>query len=73
MSLDDDLARWEAGYLSREELIASYASNERNLAEPFEKNLDKNLERNLDKNLGQEPRAQPGRTSFRTSFLNWPS
>ena len=51
MSLDDDLARWEAGYLSREELIASYASSERNLAEPFEKNLDKNLERNLDKNL----------------------
>ncbi len=39
MSLDDDLARWEAGYLSREELIASYASNEKNLAEPFEKNL----------------------------------
>ena len=58
MSLDDDLARWEAGYLSREELIASYASNEKNLAEPFEKNLDKNLEkkleRNLDKNLVPE-------------------
>ena len=51
MSLDDDLARWEAGYLSREELIASYASNERNLAEPLERNLDKNLERNLEKNL----------------------
>jgi hypothetical protein len=43
MSLDDDLARWEAGYLSREELIASYASNEKNLAEPFEKNLERNL------------------------------
>ena len=43
MSLEDDLARWEAGYLSREALIASYASNEKNRAEPLEKNLDKNL------------------------------
>ncbi len=51
MSLQDDLARWEAGYLSREELIASYAANERNLAEPFEKNLERNLEKNLDKNV----------------------
>ena len=32
MSLQDDLARWEAGYLSREALIASYASNDRNLS-----------------------------------------
>ena len=46
MSLDDDLARWEAGYLSREELIASYASSEKNLAEP-------------SRRLREEPRAQP--------------
>jgi len=55
MSLDDDLARWEAGYLSREELIASYASSERNLAEPFEKNLERNLERNLVPDVTDEP------------------
>jgi hypothetical protein len=59
MSLQDDLARWEAGYLSREELIASYASSERNLAEPFEKNLEKNLERNLEKNLVPDVTDEP--------------
>ena len=48
MSLDDDLARWEAGYLSREELIASYASSDGTRSRA---DLDKNLERNLDKNL----------------------
>jgi len=32
MSLDDDLTRWEAGSLSREDLLAAYPSSDKNLA-----------------------------------------
>ena len=61
MRLQDETARWEAGYLSREALIASYAAKERNPAEPFEKNLERNF-----KNSGAA-------TSFRTARPNSPS
>jgi hypothetical protein len=46
MSLHEDFANWEAGHLSREELIASYASSDKNGAEPWEKNLEKNVNKN---------------------------
>lgn len=49
MSLDDDLARWEAGSLSRDDLFAAHTSD-KNLAEPWDKNLAKNLQPNIDKN-----------------------
>ena len=62
MSLHDDLARWEAGYLSREELIASYTSSEeRNEAEPWEKNLERNSRRTWSKNARTStPNADAG-------------
>jgi hypothetical protein len=46
VSLHEDLARWEAGYLSREELIASYLSSDTNEAGPWEKTLEKNVDKN---------------------------
>ncbi len=55
MSLQDDLVRWEAGDLSREDLLASCVSAERNLAEPWERNLDKKSRAEPE----QEPRAEP--------------
>ena len=46
MSLHDDLARWEAGSLPRENLLAAHAAPDKNL----DKNQDKNVGPNTDKN-----------------------
>src|SRR5258708_1543660 len=45
MSVLEELARWEAGFLSREELLASYASRDKSEAGPWETTLEKDMDR----------------------------